>query len=333
VGNEWIVIEGMHPNLPRIASRLPTIRAIATMFGNDSTNVDVPRALQPRIDILRIDADNLTCSVVARAAVPIDDERSLSAIRIVGAIETEEVTYAHLLAPPSAGGIQVRSTAAMPPPKKANDAGQGTVVLGDAPVQKSTLPFSAKNKFKIDDEATFHMDDESHHGESHKPATPFPAPGPKRASSLRRAVIPGAPWDPTRTANPPRVREETIADMTLAPVDEPTRKFVKPDISLFHEPPRPAAIPPAPVPVIPPAPVPVLANAPKAPSVVHTTPQASADAFPAPKPPEAPTSDMWAKTGNELPIVTAKAPPPRIPTKPGVNKAIYGGFGPPKKKV
>jgi hypothetical protein len=109
-------------------------------------------------------------------------------------------------------------------------------------------------------------------------------------------------------------------------LEEPTRKFVKPDVSALREPPRPPAIPPAPVPE-PIAP-------PKAPAVVHTTPQEPSEAPPAPKAIPAPTKDMWAKTGTELPIVMAKPPPPpRIPPKPGVNKTIYGGFGPPKKKT
>ncbi|HMY17218.1 MAG TPA: hypothetical protein PKA58_12930, partial [Polyangium sp.] len=65
---------------------------------------------------------------------------------------------------------------------------------------------------------------------------------------------------------------------------------------------------------------------------VHTTPS-TAEVPAVPKAPVEPPKELWAKTGNELPIVTEKAPPPRMPAKPAVNKAIYGGFGPAKKKT
>ncbi len=343
LGNEWIVLEGMHPTLPRIASRLPSVRPIATMFGFDRAKPEATRAVQARIDMLRINADNLTCSVVSRAVVPIDDERSVPMIRIVGAIETEDVAYAHLLAPPPVGGNYMRATTALPPPKDTDDKGQATVVLGDVPAMHSALPFGAKKKFVIDDESTMHMDMDSHHGEGNKPAMPFPTRDSQPELQSNHAPLPGAPWSvvPAHAPNAPRVRPPSMTDVNVTQTDEPTRKFIKPDASFLMEPPRPPSIhsppvpviPPAPIPVIPPAPVPEFVTSPKVPSVVHTTPQASAETFSAPKPPEAPTKDMWAKTGTELPIVTAKAPPPRIPTKPGVNKAIYGGFGPPKKKI
>jgi len=346
MGNEWIVIEGMHPSLPRIASRLPSVRPIAAMFGFDPAKPDAVRSVQARIDMLRINADNLTCSVVARAVVPIDDERSLATIRIVGAIETEDLSYAHLLTPPSVGEGNMRTTTRIALAEETQDKGQGTVVLGDAPVTKEALPFSVNKKFDIEDELTSDMDIASHHEEGNKPATPFAALGPRRSSGSRRAPIPGAPWsgEPARTAKVPPTREGTMTEATnvpMVPMEEPTRKFVKPDISMLRESPPPLAIPPAPVPVIPPAPVPVIppapvpvfVAAPKPPSVVFTTPQSPSEAPPATKAIPAPTKDMWAKTGTELPIVTTKAPPPRIPAKPAVNKAIYGGFGPPKKKT
>jgi hypothetical protein len=122
--------------------------------------------------------------------------------------------------------------------------------------------------------------------------------------------------------------------VTVAIGDEPTRKIAKRDIAAALAEPAPPPIPPAPV---PPAAVPEAALS-KAPAVVHTTPETR------PEPPperrskpeaEAPPKELWAKTGNELPIAiaTPPPPPPKIPAKPAVNKAIYGGFGPPKKKA
>lgn len=329
VGNEWIVIEGMHPKLPRIASRLPTVHPIAAVFGLDPAKPEATQMVQARVDMLRIDADKLTCSVVSRAVVPIDDERTVATIRVVAAVETEDLKYAHLLTPPSLTGAQMGMTARVGPvaKKKADDG--GTVVLGDAPAPNKAIPFAPQRKFEIEDEATVDMDIASHHEEGKKPATPFPAPGPKRASASRRAPIPGAPWSPesARAAKPPRTRSGTMVNETvaLAPAEEPTRKFVKPDLAGIVESQKPPVIPPAPVPVPPPLPK-------KEAVVVHTTPEARPEHPPTPKS-EPPPKDFWGKTGTELPIATGKPSPPKIPAKPAVNKAIYGGFGPVKKKT
>lgn len=329
IGNEWIVLEGMHPKLPRIASRLPTVRPIATVFGLYPAKPDEAKAVQARIDMIRIDADELKCSVIGRAVIPIEDERILQSLRIIGAVETEELTYAHMLTPPTRGKPQSLENATLPVGPRKKEPENGTLILGDAPAPKKALPFGGGKEFDIEDEATVDMDIASHHEGGKKPAMPFPTPGPKSASASRRAPIPGAPWSPEparKSKN--RSREGTVTDVTLATFDETTRKFAKPDLD---------ALGPAPVPVIPPAPVPEppAAMAPRPAAVVHTTPQSAPEAPPERKAPEAPTKEMWAKTGHELPIAVAKPPPPppRIPQKPAVNKAIYGGFGPPKKKT
>lgn len=329
IGNEWIVLEGMHPKLPRIASRLPTVRPIATVFGINPAKPDEAKAVQARIDMIRINADDLTCAVVGRAVIPVSDERLLQSVKIIGAVETEEVTYAHMLTPPRQEKTQAFEKVTLPIAARKKEPEGGTLVIGDSPPAKSALPFGAKKEFDIDDEATIDMDIASHHEEGQKPATPFPVPSAKRAPASKRAPIPGAPWspEPARKAKG-RLREGTVTDVTLGTFDETTRKFVKPNI-------EPLA--PAPLPVIPAAPVPAPLVEPvqRPVAVVHTTPQSAPENLLERKAPEAPIKDMWAKTGHELPIAIAKPPPPppRIPAKPAVNKAIYGGFGPSKKKT
>ncbi len=101
VGNEWIVLEGIHPEMNRVSSRLPSVRPIATIFGTNPRDPESAQSLQLRIDTLRIDADALRCCVVARGVMQIEDERALSTLRVAGAIETEEISFAQLLTPPS----------------------------------------------------------------------------------------------------------------------------------------------------------------------------------------------------------------------------------------
>jgi hypothetical protein len=332
VGNEWIVLEGMHPQIPRIASRLPTVNPIIAVFGIDPAKLDATRAIPARIDMLRIDADELLCSVVARAVIPIENERSVSTMRIAAAMETEGQSYMHLLTPPTGMAGSLNTTINLHSQEKPKDGEQGTLILGDAPVVKKALPFSESKSFEIDDQSTISMDIESQHGESKRPATPFSGLAGNAPLAPPTAPIPGAPWSPVRapTSQPipvrARVAEQTRTDFTMVPLDEPTRRFVKPEESVLQEPPKPPPRPPASEPEASPPP--------KAPIVVHTTSSSSTESPAAPKPLAEPSKDMWAKTGHELPIVTEKSAPsaPRMPAKPAVNKAIYGAFGPPKKK-
>lgn len=102
MGNEWIVLEGIHPEMTRLSSRLPSVRAIATIFGTNPNDLEATQSLQLRIDMIRIDADALRCCVVARGVVQIADEQNLSTIRVAGAMETEDLSYASVLVPPTA---------------------------------------------------------------------------------------------------------------------------------------------------------------------------------------------------------------------------------------
>lgn len=101
MGNEWIVLEGIHPEMPRISSRLPSVRAIATIFGTNPADLEATASLQLRIDMLHIDADALRCCLVARGVVQIADEKTLPTIRVAGAVETEDLSFASVLVPPT----------------------------------------------------------------------------------------------------------------------------------------------------------------------------------------------------------------------------------------
>lgn len=101
MGNEWIVLEGVHPDMIRLSSRLPSLRPIATIFGTNPDDLEQTRTLQLRLDTLHIDADTLRCHVVARGVVQLENERALSTVRVAGAMETEEISFAAVLTPPT----------------------------------------------------------------------------------------------------------------------------------------------------------------------------------------------------------------------------------------
>ncbi|HRI70745.1 MAG TPA: DUF2169 domain-containing protein [Polyangium sp.] len=114
MGNEWIVLEGIHPTLTRISSRLPSLRPLATVFGTNPKDPEYARTLQLRIDMLSIDADALRCCVVARGVLQLDGDSVPKTLRVAGAMETEEISFAQVLTPPGqTRGMPVNVTVRM----------------------------------------------------------------------------------------------------------------------------------------------------------------------------------------------------------------------------
>lgn len=114
-GNEWIEVDGMHPEHPRLVSRLPGIRAVAKVYGIYPEKPDGVRTISLRPDMLFIDADNQQCSVVFRALISIRDGRSLQTLRIAAGVESDAVSLAHLLTAPPMRGAEL-APASVPPP-------------------------------------------------------------------------------------------------------------------------------------------------------------------------------------------------------------------------
>ena len=84
-GDEWVVLEGIHPGVPRISSRLPSARITGIVVGlGDRGQV---RGLDFHADVLRIDADEQSCSVVWRSSMPVQDEASIDAIEVSVGLE------------------------------------------------------------------------------------------------------------------------------------------------------------------------------------------------------------------------------------------------------
>ncbi|WP_272427251.1 DUF2169 family type VI secretion system accessory protein [Polyangium jinanense] len=317
VGNEWIVLEGLHPEHPRISSRLPTARGLVTLFGLSPGAPEAARTLAMRPDILRIDADTLRCSLVCRVVVPLDDERALGTLRIAGGIETEGRPLAHLLTPPpmpeKKGQPLVTTVDDLATTTARSDTwsrgeSESTMVLEDIVPSSEPIPFAQRrpqNQF----EGTFALDGDAAVAAQHKPAIPF-AGGPKTTSpTAAGAPIPGAPWSggPAEVAPMPIVEEVTRALSFTA------------DLANLHFS-GAAAEPPPPPPSA------------RAPSPEPDAPKAAPAAAAPPEPPRPARTDPWAESPKEPKVEIPKPPPPRIPPKPAVNKSLYGGFGPPKKK-
>ncbi|MDC3957232.1 DUF2169 family type VI secretion system accessory protein [Polyangium jinanense] len=86
-GDEWLVLEGLHPALPRFRTRLPGLRGAARVFGLSAFGVPDGQPLDLHLDTVRIDGDEQRCTVVCRRSFPIASEAALSALRIVAAVQ------------------------------------------------------------------------------------------------------------------------------------------------------------------------------------------------------------------------------------------------------
>ncbi len=63
-GDEWILLEGLHPTSPRLQTRLPAARASARIFGLAGTPEG--QRLELTADLLHIDGDEQRCTLVWR---------------------------------------------------------------------------------------------------------------------------------------------------------------------------------------------------------------------------------------------------------------------------
>ena len=84
-GHERLVLEGVSAQHPRVVSSLPGARAAARVFGLSG---DEPMPVQLVADLLRIDTDAGTCTVVWRGHVPVPSEAALSGMGVMAGVET-----------------------------------------------------------------------------------------------------------------------------------------------------------------------------------------------------------------------------------------------------
>lgn len=86
-GDEWIVMDGMNPKIPRLRVRLPGVRGLGRVYGLGPWGMADGQPLALKADTLRIDCDEERCTLTFRTTFPIADEAALEAIRIALAVE------------------------------------------------------------------------------------------------------------------------------------------------------------------------------------------------------------------------------------------------------
>ncbi|MEZ4299501.1 MAG: DUF2169 domain-containing protein [Polyangiaceae bacterium] len=314
-GNEWVMVEGVHAVVPQIRSRLPDARVLGSVAG--LVPGGAARAMQLSIDMLHVDADEQTCTVVWRGALPVRDEATIGALDVSLALEVEGQTIewseapepvaappteelgAAPTAPASRPGEQpaepqrkLERTVAWspeddePPASKAPPVGESTVAWEEeaAPANPAT-PFAPKSRVERTHALSLDEQDRAAHTE----AVPFAQQGPPGAPPARfqRAPVPGAPWAGGAPAPPaPQLRRRADDTITLDA-----------DLDDDAPPQRPAAI--------------AFTAKPKA-------PPPSSPGTPQPAPPMPPSQGAAPSLGAAPPLIPPPAPsrPAPIPPPP-----------------
>ncbi|MDC0740836.1 DUF2169 family type VI secretion system accessory protein [Polyangium mundeleinium] len=287
-GDEWIVLEGLSPARPRVATRLPGARGFVKIFGLSQFGVPEGHLLDLVADTLRIDGDEQRCTLVCRRSFPVAGEAALAAARIVAGIEVA----GEALVWPDPRWMELAAAPASlvtSPSVDGGDAvtvvigkGAETVVLaGDEGASSATrpiLPFSRASSHDAPAAQTgaaastlvLPPDD----GVVTASPLPFADPGTQGAPRAGPAApIAGAPWS-GRSA--PRIVAPAFdaGTMMLAPEPEEVAPIVPPEPAPLAAPAPPATpTPPAVMaPIVLPGAEPPAAPAPPAATARATTP-------------------------------------------------------------
>ncbi|HVK69508.1 MAG TPA: DUF2169 domain-containing protein [Polyangium sp.] len=258
-----IVLENMHPQIPRLVTNLPGLRPRAVLEGRGGAHV-----LPLHCDTLWIDTDRQLATLTFRGRIQL--ERLEEPGRIV--VTLEEATTVVAVAP-ALPGRPVSPEPAVPPPPKPraatltmiphDDEGIDTVIPVDprgslAPRPSGALPFvrAAAPAHNIIDERTMQSGGLPFAATSAQPAQP------RAIWDERTTPSGGLPFaKPTQNANPwPAAPQAPQAPQ--APPPPPPARSSSPGWSAQAMPAQPPAAPPSPV-VAPPSPV--VAPAPPAP--------------------------------------------------------------------
>jgi hypothetical protein len=84
-GDEWLLVENMHPRWPRIRARLPRARAYARVY--QRRPVGAPELVTLTADTLHIEPDDDRCSLVWRGTFPIASELAAAELVLLGAVQ------------------------------------------------------------------------------------------------------------------------------------------------------------------------------------------------------------------------------------------------------
>lgn len=341
-GNEWLILDGLHPGLPRVQTRIPVVRGAARVLARAAGGAPVERPVNMVCDTLAIDGHHQTFALVWRGRVDVPGgEAALSSLVVAAALEGpgREVDWARLWsrapaarsvdavpAAPLRESAAVDSTMALGPAQASEAVAKmlapfAVAAAGDvatkgrleatpftppstAPFEKTLFdPVATKREREEVGASTMALRPEQQAAVGQRAVAPFAISSAGAPGA--GAEIPGAPWSP--------VAAPSLASLA----GEATLAF---DGTSLPLPPVPQVAPPVPAPV-PMAPPPLMAPMPVTSLPVLSPPALlSPEVAPvvAPMPPEAPApAPRTARPPAVAPVPrAAPAPPPPAPPPP-----------------
>ncbi|XYI02967.1 DUF2169 domain-containing protein [Sorangium sp. So ce1128] len=197
-----VVLEGFHPERPRIQSALPDARVDGAVYGLDDADPDAPKRLVFHADGLHVDADRLLCTITWRAHVDLRDLSQRECLMVVAGVGVGSAPQVPPRRPPRpapAAAAPSRSGEPREPrePRRPEAGAGGTLAIDEA-----RAPEGASER-----------------------AAPPPGPPPPSAPLAGVSVqpAPGAPpsvsVQPTPVAPPPSVSVQPAPG--AAPAEEP----------------------------------------------------------------------------------------------------------------
>lgn len=145
-GDEWLVLDGMHPTMPRVQSRLPQMRGKACVYFVTTNSVSHNQVVDLVPDMLVIDAGKLVASVVFRGSLPLDSIDMLPRLRVFADVElpgnpTRWPESAEVLRAPATPPFSAATNSSTSAPSSAIFA---TQPAREDSASRSALPFQPK---------------------------------------------------------------------------------------------------------------------------------------------------------------------------------------------
>ncbi|WP_437278055.1 DUF2169 domain-containing protein [Sorangium sp. So ce375] len=332
LGGEEIVLEGLSQRHPTLATRLPALRALATILLPNGAARWLPLAG----DTLIVQPDAERCAIVFRGSFQVASEEVLSALRVAVGVEVgdEPVPWPDLSEAP-AGAASATDAAAGESAKRTDWS--STVRLGEGDVVDAPVSVAAARERPRDGahplEGTFPLDDTlPPAGSERRPrearTVPLPPPVRVRGPGQDDAVSAPFPIAPAgahgeresgeRPSAPWAAGRATAIPAIASPL-EGTVDLTEPEATPAPAPAGPAQdTAPAPAPVEIAAPAPAQAAAPAPAQAAAPAPMHAAAPAPAPAQTAAPASTHAAApapapTHAAAPAPVATPAPPRAP--------------------
>lgn len=247
-GDEWIVLDGLSPTLPRVQTRLPSARGQARAYQLFPGGASPGRPIDLVADLLVIDADRLKASVVWRGHFVVDAPDALPRLRIFAGVEmpgiaigwpdpedlvlgrgaeggagrtTEPMAEPAREAPRAAplprgpgpggsiGGIEDEGTSLVSLEEMGRE-GPATVRVREHPAPPSA-PAAQPAPSATGGERTKTLSVEEILAHARLPVAPFKVSGPGSTKAAPVPAIPGAPWARDAAAPPRDARIEGAA--------------------------------------------------------------------------------------------------------------------------